>query len=117
MADGHDILSAHSGAPGMLKDGMTYSQRLFHHTYASQTEDAHFLEFRLLQRLNLVQLQNELARHKGAIWKNMEASEDDMRCLRVTLSDYGEYVFKPCQYMCKRVNNCYTHGSINENIV
>ena len=77
---------------GKLDDNMTYSQRLFHHTYASQNEDAHLMEFRLLQRLNLVQLQNELARIKGKVWRNLEASEEDMKDLRVKLRDYGTWI-------------------------
>ena len=77
---------------GKLDDNMTYPQRLFHHTYASQNEDAHFMEFRLLQRLNLVQLQNELARIKGKVWRNLEASEEDMKDLRVKLRDYGTWI-------------------------
>ncbi|KAI4269808.1 MAG: hypothetical protein LQ337_007058 [Flavoplaca oasis] len=68
---------------------MTYSQRLFHHTYASQRENAHFIEFRLLQRLNLVQLENELAQLKGKVWSHMDASDQDMKLLRATLRDYA----------------------------
>ena len=59
----------------LLSLDMSYAQRLFRYTYASQSEDAHFLEFRLLQRLSLTQLQNELARQKGDTWENMEISE------------------------------------------
>ena len=78
--------------PGVITEKMTYSQRLFHHTYASQNEDAHFIEFRLLQRLNLVQIQNELAQFKGDIWTKMGASQEEMKNLRVTLREYGEAV-------------------------
>ena len=78
-----------TGTP-LLSQNMSYTQRLFRHTYASQSEDAHFLEFRLLQRLSLAQLQNELARQKGDIWGNMEASEEDLRSLRKTLHEYGK---------------------------
>lgn len=68
---------------------MPYSQRLFHDTYASQKEEAHFVEFRLLQRLSLVQLQHELAQFKGRVWSHIEAAEQDVKFLRVTLQDYG----------------------------
>ena len=94
----HSISGPTGAKAGIFKDKMTYSQRLFHHTYASQNEDAHFIEFRLLQRLNLVQLQNELAQIKGEIWNNMEASEEKMKTLRVTLREYGKS--SPHQFPC-----------------
>ena len=37
-----------------------------------------------------MQLQNELAQMKGDIWTNMEASEEKMKTLRVTLREYGK---------------------------
>ena len=92
MAQNESLQHAHFGAAGILKNGMKHSERLFHHTYASLTEDMQFLEFRLLQRLNLVQLQNELARHKASVWKDMEASESELKAIRRTLSDYGEFL-------------------------
>ena len=90
MSDRNKDGNESAGIPGEFKDGMDYSQRLFHHTCLSQSEDAHFLEFRLLQRLNLAQLQNELGRHKGAIWAHRKAPEEDMKSMRVTLREYGE---------------------------
>ena len=83
-----------------LSQDMSYTQRLFRHTYASQSEDAHFLEFRLLQRLSLAQLQNELARQKGDIWGNMEASEEDLRNLRKTLHEYGKISMSVAVPLC-----------------
>ena len=90
MTYNENIRNTRFEAAGLIKDGMRYSQRVFHHTYACQSEDVQFLEFRLLQRLNLVQLQNELARHKAAIWEGMEASEEELKAVRGTLHDYGK---------------------------
>ena len=69
-----------------------YTKRLFRHTRDSGNVDAHFLEFRLLQRLSLMQLQNELAREKGRIVENMDASEEDLKGLRKTLHEYGQSI-------------------------
>lgn len=88
----HSVSGPAGRKAGIFNDKMSYAQRLFHHTYASQNEDVHFIEFRLLQRLNLVQLQNELAQMKGDIWTNMEISEEKAEALRVTLRHYGKYL-------------------------
>ncbi len=88
----HSVSGPAGRKAGIFNDTMSYAQRLFHHTYASQNEDVHFIEFRLLQRLNLVQLQNELAQMKGDIWTNMEISEEKAEALRVTLRHYGKYL-------------------------
>jgi hypothetical protein len=75
--------------PGMILPGMDYAQRMFHYTYSSADEIL-FMEFRLLQRLNLVELQNELARIKAAVWSEMSASEGDLKKLRITMHEYGK---------------------------
>ena len=85
-----NVVSSDSPQLGSCDPSMTYSQRLFHHTYASQNEGAHFMEFRLLQRINLVQLQNELSQMKGRVWTKLDISETDLKELRVKLREYGE---------------------------
>jgi hypothetical protein len=81
--------------PGKFEDGMDYSQRLFHYAYASQTDELHIVENRLLQRLNIFHLQNKLAKLKGAVWGDMSASDDDLDNLKSTLHDYSEYLYMP----------------------
>ncbi len=79
-------------APGKFEDGMNYSQRLFHYAYASQIDTVHVLENRMLHRLNIFHLQNELARLKGAVWEDMSASDDDLIKLKTTLHDHGKQI-------------------------
>ena len=81
--------------PGMLLPEMSYAQRLFHYTYSTADEKLPFMGFRLLQRLNLVHLQNELAKLKIAVWKDMRANESDMQKLRVTMHQYGKQYLIP----------------------
>lgn len=76
--------------PGIIQDGMLYSDRLFHYAYASQAEDVHFMEYRLLQRMNIFHIQNELARLKGTCWTNLDADENTMNQLKTTLHEYGK---------------------------
>jgi|SRR5580700_11828258 hypothetical protein len=76
--------------PGMILPGMDYAQRLFHYTYSTAEDRPFFMEFRLLQRLNLIDLQNELARSKAAVWNGMRASKSDLQTLRITMHEYGE---------------------------
>ncbi|ERF74210.1 hypothetical protein EPUS_03400 [Endocarpon pusillum Z07020] len=82
-------------APGTVKklgdvtDGMGYSERLFHYAHASQRNDVHFMEYRLLQRINIFRLQNELANLKAAFWTNLEADDGKMDQLKTTLHDYA----------------------------
>ena len=78
---------------GIIAEKMTYSQRLIQHTYASQNEDACFLDFRLLQRMNLVQIEHESAQLKGDTGVKMGASDEEMKKLGVTLREYGKSLF------------------------
>jgi hypothetical protein len=74
---------------GFIKDEMIYSQRVFHYSYAACATEPHFLAFRGLQRINIVHLQNKLARHKGAAWKDMAASDELLQDLETTLHKYS----------------------------
>ena len=76
--------------PGEILNGMNYSERLWHHTFATQDNDVHFLEYRVLHRLNIFDLQNQLAKLKGGFWKDSKASEEDLKTLKTTLHDYSE---------------------------
>ena len=75
---------------GIIKDSMEYTERLFHYAYASQVDDVHFMEYRLLQRVNIFHIQNELAKLKAAYWTNLNAGNDTLDELKVTLHDYGK---------------------------
>jgi hypothetical protein len=78
--------------PGMLLPEMSYQQRLFHYTYSTADDKLLFMQSRLLQRLNLVHLQNELAQLKIAVWKDMSANHSDMQKLRVTMHEYSKQI-------------------------
>ncbi|KAF7948105.1 uncharacterized protein EAE97_003516 [Botrytis byssoidea] len=75
---------------GIISEKMTYEERLFHYAYT--IEEPHFLAFRGLQKLNIVRLQNELARKKGNTWTNMAASDDVTRDLSSTLHQYADAI-------------------------
>ena len=76
---------------GVISDGMGYSERLFHYAYASQINGVDFMEYRLLQRINIFRLQNELAKLKAACWTNLDADDGKMDQLKTTLHDYGKF--------------------------
>jgi hypothetical protein len=80
---------------GEILDNMGYDQRLFHHTFATQNDDVHFLEYRILHRLNIFHIQNRLAKLKGSCWKDKKASEADLSELKTTLHDYSKCL--PCE--------------------
>jgi hypothetical protein len=76
--------------PGTILPGMNYEQRIFHYTCHSADERMLFMEFGILQRLNLIEFQNELAQIKGAIGIGMSASAGNIQKLRVTMREYGK---------------------------
>lgn len=73
---------------GIITDGMSETERLFHYSCATGSDEPHFLAFRGLQRFNIVRLQNELAKKKGNMWTNMTA--EDARDLSLVLHQYGK---------------------------
>ena len=79
--------------PGRLHESMDESERLFHYTVAiiNRQQDPFILGYELLQRLNLVNIQNDLARYKADIWKDMRASKEQMENLRKCLTNYSRY--------------------------
>ena len=66
-----------------------YEEQLFRYSYDSYNEEPHFMEFRLLQLLNIVGIQNDLAKHEAVVRKDMRASSAKMKELRTTLHEYG----------------------------
>ena len=79
---------------------MTYNERLFHYTYASQQDEVHFMEFRILQRLNIFRLQNKLAELKASCWKELKPSDVDFENLKTTLHDYGKPLLSQSHVKC-----------------
>jgi hypothetical protein len=75
--------------PGTISSGMDYEERLFHYSYDSCDEEPSFMEFRLLQLLNIVGVQNDLAKHEAVVRKDMRISSAKMKELRTTLHEYG----------------------------
>ena len=69
-----------------------YGERLFHYTYATRHEDAHFLEYRVLHRLNIFHLQNRLAELKGSCWTKHDVSGTNLLGLKNKLHDYSKHL-------------------------
>jgi hypothetical protein len=69
--------------------GMTYDQRVVNYALESSDEDPHLIEFRLLQWLSIIRIQNDLARHERTVQEGMDISSDKMKELRTTLHEYG----------------------------
>jgi hypothetical protein len=78
---------------GMIYPGiyprLSYDQRVFHYADESRDEEPHLMEFRLLQWLNIIGIQNDLARHEAAVQESKNISSDTMKELRTTLHEYG----------------------------
>jgi len=72
---------------------MSYEERLFHYTYATRHTEMYFLEYRLLQRMNIFRLQNKVASLKGASWQNQKVQERDWDSIKIALHDYGKHPF------------------------
>jgi hypothetical protein len=68
-------------------------QDLFNYVRLSvqEEEDLHFLRFEFLQRLNLTQLEVELARLRSKFNRNKALSLEDKTSLRIKLNEYGEF--------------------------
>ena len=77
---------------GIIDDSMSYGERLFHYTYATRHDDVHFLEYRMLHRLNIFNLQNRLAKFKGSCWTRHDVQETELLDLKDMLHDYSKYL-------------------------
>ena len=75
---------------GVIEDDMNYGERLFHYTYGTRHEDVHYLEYRMLHRLNIFHLQNRLAELKGSCWTNHDLTDADLLDLKNKLHDYSK---------------------------
>ena len=71
---------------------MSYGERLFHYTYATGSNDVHFLEYRTLHRLNNFHLQNQLAELKGLYWTKCDVPHETLGDLKNRLHDYSKYI-------------------------
>ncbi|KAJ9623419.1 hypothetical protein H2203_005678 [Taxawa tesnikishii (nom. ined.)] len=91
-------VAARKNTPGRIEDGMSYEERLFHHAYRVGYEDPDFLMFRGLQTLNIINLQNELARCKADIWTKQAASEDSLQRIKRTMHEYAN-AMRDFEYM------------------
>ncbi|KAL1840983.1 hypothetical protein VTJ49DRAFT_7589 [Mycothermus thermophilus] len=81
-SDSDAVLSIH--------DEMDYEERVFRYTFNLRRRDPQpmFLIFRSLQQLNLVRLQNDLARIKTHVWQEKRLREEDSARLTTLLHDY-----------------------------
>ncbi|KAJ3950874.1 hypothetical protein N0V92_012733 [Colletotrichum tropicale] len=79
--------------PDRIRDDMDYAERVFRYSWHSGNDEPHILEYRILNRINLFHLQNELAKLKSAVWSDFSAKEDDLARLRTTLHDYAAFPF------------------------
>ena len=87
----HTAPAADTPKLGNIDDSMSYGERLFHYTYATGHDDVHFLEYRMLHRLNIFNLQNRLAKFKGSCWTQHDIPETDLLDLKGMLHDYSKY--------------------------
>lgn len=74
---------------GEITEEMTHEQRLFHHGIASMNEEPSFMQFWLLQKTNLIEIQNDLAKLRGRIFDERAVSSQTAKELRVLMHDYG----------------------------
>ena len=84
--------SAEAPKLGIIEDSMSAAERLFHYTFATGNNDVHFLEYRMLHRLNIFGLQNRLAELKGSFRTKHEVSNTDLLELKNTLHDYSKHL-------------------------
>jgi hypothetical protein len=68
---------------------MRYDQELFEFVEKTKKKKIAFGEFGMLHRLNLIDIQNDIANCRAAIWGGERASKAEMGKLRVTLREYG----------------------------
>ncbi|KAH0438899.1 hypothetical protein CcaCcLH18_03045 [Colletotrichum camelliae] len=86
------VFRSEKSAPRRIRDDMDYAERIFHYAWQSGNDEPHILEYRMLNRINLFHLQNELAKLKAAVWTDCSAEEGDLAKLRTTLHDYANAV-------------------------
>jgi len=70
-----------------------YERKIY--SYAAEIREPHFLEFRHLQRINLAELQNSLARQKALFAKSESVTTAQLSTLQNTLHSYGILLQNP----------------------
>jgi hypothetical protein len=65
-----------------------YGRKLY--DYSAEVREPHFLEYRHLQRINLAELQNELAKQKAGFSKRKSVTPAELQALRTTLHSYSK---------------------------
>lgn len=79
-----------SATVGQITEGMTHEQRLFHHGIASMNDQPSFMQFWLLQKINLIEVQNDLAKLRGKIFNERAVSSQTAKDLKMLMHDYGQ---------------------------
>jgi hypothetical protein len=72
---------------GMSGDNGSYAKAVYR--YAKDVRDPHMLEFRHLQRINIAECQNALARQKASFAESGSVSTKELENLRTTFHSYG----------------------------
>jgi hypothetical protein len=64
-------------------------EKLHYDSTKAEGEKRYFIEFRLLQRLNIVEMQDDLAKRTEDVRKGKSLSGPEKESLRKTLHEYG----------------------------
>jgi hypothetical protein len=72
-----------------------YERKIY--SYSAEVREPHFLEFQHLQRINLTELQNSLARQKALFAKSESVTTAQLATLQNTLHSYGILLQDPYQ--------------------
>jgi hypothetical protein len=70
-------------------DSQDLKKRLIDYAKTSFDQKHHFIEFRLLQWLNLVEIQYDLAKQTTTLWADPSRISVEKQSLRTTLHEYG----------------------------
>jgi hypothetical protein len=76
-------------------DSQDLKKRLIDYAKTSFDQKHHFIEFRLLQWLNLVEIQYDLAKRTAYVRKGGRLSDTEKESLRMSLREYGTSP-RPC---------------------
>lgn len=84
-----------NSAQAVSSNDSPYGARLFDHAWESQAHSADLplLSFDTLQRTNIVHIQNELAKLKGAIFTKETIETSEMERMRTLLRDYSKLAY------------------------
>jgi len=84
-----------SSAQDLTSNDRPYGGRLFDHAWESQAHSADLplLSFDTLQRTNIIHIQNELAKLKGAIFTKETIETSDLERMRTLLHHYSKLAY------------------------